>query len=111
MSDRTPVTFDAAENEPMRSGRRGVLDERALETGQVDPPVRVLADRDDVGDGLTPGQLVAVVLVGADEDDRSLVGRDVRAQRVAVVEVGRDPELEDVDELVDRRRSSPSRRR
>ena len=89
---------------------RGLL-ERALEARQVDPAVGVLADRDDVGDRLAPRQLVAVVLVRPDEDERPLVERDVRAQGVAVVEVVRDPQVEDVDELVDRRRSSPSRRR
>jgi hypothetical protein len=53
-------------------------------------PVGVLADGDDVGDRLAPGQLVGVVLEGADEDDRPLSRRDLLAQVVAVVEVARD---------------------
>ena len=73
-----------------------------FELGQIDPAVGVLADRDHVGDRLAPGQLVAVVLVGPDQDDRSLVGRDVGAQAVALVEAGRDAQLEDADEQVDR---------
>ena len=59
---------------------------------------------DHVGDRLAPGQLVGVVLVRADEDHRPLPGGDLLAQAVAVVELRRDAEAEDVDELVDRRR-------
>ena len=80
---------------------RGLL-ERALEAREVDAPVGVLADRDDIGDRLAPRQLVAVVLVRPDEHERTLVERDVRAQRVSVVEVVGDAQVEDVDELVDR---------
>ena len=79
-----------------------VLDERGLEPGEVDPAVVVLGDDDDVGQRLAPGQLVAVVLVGPDEHDRALGRRDRGAQVVPVVEVGRQPDLEAVDELVDR---------
>ena len=41
-----------------------------LEVLEVDATVTVLGDRDDVGARLTPRQLVGVVLVGPDEDDR-----------------------------------------
>ena len=61
-------------------------------------------DRDEVADRLAPRQLVAVVLERPDEDHRPLVGRDVPAQVVAIVEVGRQAQVEDVDEAVDRAR-------
>ena len=48
--------------------------------GEVDVAVGVLADRDDVGDRLAPGQLVGVVLVRPDEHDRPL-GRGIRERR------------------------------
>ncbi len=67
----------------------------------IDAAVLVLGDGHDVGDGLAPGQLVRVVLVGADEDDRPLVGRDVRRQPVPLVQVARQPQVEDVDQPVD----------
>ena len=67
-------------------------------------PSRVLADGHDLGDRLAPGQLVGVVLVGADEDDRPLLGRDDVAQPVAPIEVGGDAQVEDADELVHRGR-------
>ena len=57
-----PVTFEAAENEPIFSGRSRVAHELLRELLEVDVAVGVLADRDDVGDRLAPRQLVAVVL-------------------------------------------------
>ena len=57
----------------------GVAAELGLEVREVDPPVVVLADRDDVGAGLAPGQLVRVVLVGPDEDDGPLRARASRS--------------------------------
>jgi hypothetical protein len=57
-----------------------------VEPVEVDAPVGVLADRDDVGDRLAPWQLVRVVLVRADEHDRAFA----RVER------------EQADELVDR---------
>ena len=63
----------------------GVAGELVLEVLEVDPPLRVLADRHDLRARLPPRQLVGVVLVRADEDDRAL-------------------EIEDADELVDRAR-------
>ena len=65
-------------------------------------PIGVLADHDDVGDRLAPGQLVAVVLVRAEEHDRSLRGRYVPAELVAVLQLGWDAQTEDADEFVDR---------
>ena len=72
-----PVTFDAAENDPIFSGRSAWRDELGLERGEVDVAVGVLGDDDDVGDRLAPRQLVRVVLERADEDHRSLFGGDV----------------------------------
>ena len=80
----------------------GVGDELGLEPLEVDPPVVVLGDDDDVGQRLAPRQLVAVVLVRSDEHDRPLARRDQPGQVVAIVEVGRQADLEAVDELVDR---------
>ncbi len=71
---------------------------------EVDVAVGVLADGHDLGDRLTPGQLVGVVLEGADEDDGTCLDRDVAAQAEARVEVGRDAQVEDADELVHRGR-------
>ena len=70
----------------------GVAAQLGREVREVDPPVVVLADRDDVGAGLAPGQLVRVVLVGPDEDDGPL-----RAWAI---------EVEHPDELVDRGRAA-----
>ena len=54
----------------------GVALELLAEVVEGDPAVGVLVDGDDVGDGLAPADLVGVVLEGADEDDRTLVGGD-----------------------------------
>jgi hypothetical protein len=64
--------------------------------------VEVLRDDDDVGDRLTPGQLVGVVLVRADEHHRPRLGRDVAAQVMGVLKPAGDAQAEDADELVDR---------
>ena len=80
----------------------GVLTQRCLECVDIDVPVVVLADDDDVGDGLAPRQLVGVVLERADEHDRAFLGRDLRSEVVAIVEFGRDAKPEDGDHLVDR---------
>ena len=50
----------------------GVAAQLVLEVLEVDPAVVVLADGDDVGDGLAPRKLVGMVLVGPDEDHRPL---------------------------------------
>jgi hypothetical protein len=73
-----------------------------LQPRQVDPPILVLADRDHVDHGLPPRQLIRVVLVWPDEDDRPLIGRDVRPEAEALVQAGRDAQLEHADEEVDR---------
>ena len=62
------------------------------EVREIDTPFVVLADRDDVGAGFAPGQLVRVVLVGPDEDDGPLRARAI--------------EVEQPDELVDRGRAA-----
>ena len=106
-----PVTLEAAEKSPICSGRSRVRDELRLELREVDVAVGVLGDRHDVGDRLAPGQLVGVVLERPDEHHRPLVGRDRAAEVVAVVEVGREAQVEDADQLVDRAGRSRSRRR
>ena len=82
-------------------GSIDMLDEGSLETGEVDPAVVILGDHNDVGQRFAPGQLVAVVLIRADEHDRALGRRDRRAEVVAIVEIGRQADLETVDEPVD----------
>ncbi len=105
--DRVGVREDAGH---VRRGREaadpqrpvGVAHELLGQPRGVDVPVGALRDDHDVGDRLAPGQLVAVVLERADEDHGALVGRDARGQAVPVVEVGREAQVEDPDELVDR---------
>ena len=70
--DTMPVTFDAAENEPIFTGRSAYRDELRFEPCQVDVSVGVFGNRDDIGDRLAPRQLVGVVLERTDEDDRPL---------------------------------------
>ena len=64
-----------------------VAAELRFEVGDVDTAGGVLADGDDLRAGLPPRQLVRVVLVGADEDDRPLGARP--------------GEVEEADQLVD----------
>ena len=69
-----PVTFDAAENEPIMSRTVGVTDQLALEMFEIDVSVGVLVDDHHVGDRLAPRQLVGVVLVRSDEHHRAILG-------------------------------------
>ena len=96
------MTLLAAENDPINSGLAAYFVNCSSSTPRSMCPSRVLGDDHDVGDRLAPGQFVGVVLERADEHDRPLVCRDVRAQVVAVVELGRQAQPEDADELVDR---------
>ena len=73
---------------------------------QIEVPVGVLWDSDHIGDGLSPWELIAVVFVGADEDHGSFVHGHVIAEVVFVVEVGRYPQSEQTDDLVDSRSGS-----
>jgi hypothetical protein len=72
-----PVTLEAAEKLPISRGAPRVPGQLAAQVGQVDVAVGVLADDHDVGDGLAPRQLVGVVFVRADEDDRPFPGGDL----------------------------------
>ena len=82
----------------------GVLMKLALEAHGIDVAVGVLGNLHHIGDGLAPRQLVAVVLERADEHDRSLVARDLCRELPLQVEIGRDAQVEDADQLVDRAR-------
>ena len=89
--DRADVADDAGDVRRRREGadlQRPVRvgDELRLEAREVDPSVVVLRDHHDIRQRLAPGQLVAVVLVGADEDDRARRDGDRRPQVVAIVE-------------------------
>ena len=79
----------------------GMRGERDLKRRHVDAAVVILRDDDNIGQRFAPRQLVAVVLVRPDEDDRPLRRRDRRAEVVAIVEVGRQADLQAVDEFVD----------
>ena len=68
-----------------------VLAQLGVEVGEVDPPVRVLADGDDVGARLPPRQLVRVMLVRADEHDRPL-GTEVEEPRTSLSIAPVEPE-------------------
>ena len=100
--DTMPVTFDAAENDPIFSDRSAYVDQLGFEPGQVDVPVGVLGNGDDIGDRFAPRQFVGVMLERPDEDDRALAARDVLRQVEPVVEVGGEPQVHDPDQLVDR---------
>ena len=78
-----------------------VRDELTLKLLKIDAPVRVLVDRHDVRDRLTPRELVGVVLVGADEDDRAPLLRDGVTQIELAVELVGQRDVERVDQLVD----------
>ena len=95
-----PVTLEAAEQDDLQ-GPSGILLQSFSQDGQGDVAVEVLRDNDDVGDRLAPRQLVGMVLVGPDEDDRSGVGRDVLREVVGVLELAGDAQAEDPDQLVD----------
>ena len=73
-----------------------MLDERSLERREIDPSIMVLGHRHDLGDRFPPRQLVGMMLVGTDEHDRSITRRDAFAQPIPIVEVGGQPQLEDV---------------
>ena len=68
-----------------------------LEVLDVDAALRVLADGDDLGDRLAPGQLVGVVLVGPDEDHRSLAALEPQHADELVDGPGRAGAAEDDD--------------
>ena len=66
--------------------------------------VGVLGNHHDVGDRLTPRQLVRVVLERPHEHHGALTVRDVRREPVPVVERRGEAQAEDPDQLVDRSR-------
>ena len=74
VSETMPVTFEAAEKLPMRSGRPAWPASSSLELAEVDVAVGVLADHHHLGDRLAPGQLVGVVLERPGEHHRPLPG-------------------------------------
>src|SRR6266851_3205951 len=78
-----------------------VADQLLLQMVPVDVTIVVLVDYDHVRDGLSPRKLVGVVLVRADEDNRTLRSWDQRHEVITVVEVGRYAQVEDVDHAVD----------
>src|SRR3569623_3568866 len=81
---------------------RGEAHELLLEVRESDVTIGILVDHDDIGDRLAPRQLVGVMLERADEHDRALGFGDAVRELVARVEIGRDAQLQDVDQLVDR---------
>jgi hypothetical protein len=63
-----------------------VRDQLALEDSNIDVAIRILRNDDDVGDGLSPGQLVRVMLERSGEDDRAGFRRYRGAQPMAVLQ-------------------------
>ncbi len=84
----------------------GVELELRAQVVEVEAAVGILADDAQLGDRLAPRKLVGVVLVGPDEDDRPLAGRDERRQAVALLEALGDPQAERPHDLVDRGRGA-----
>ena len=105
-ADRVRVGDDAGH---VAGGAEGADQQRAVaefleplaKDVQIQVPVGVLGDRDHIGDGFPPGELVAVVFVGADEDHGSFRCGHVIAEVVLVVEVGWYPKPEQADDFVD----------
>ena len=80
-----------------------------FEIGQVHMPVGILADDDDVGNRLAPGQLIGVMLVRPYKDNGSLRLRNSRGELETFVQPGRDAQLQNPDQLVHRcRRPGPA---
>ena len=102
VSETMPVTFDAAENDPIFSGRSAYRSSSSRSWARSMWPSRSSRIVTTSAIDSRHGQLVAVVLVRADEHDRALVRRDPRAQVPAVVEVGGDAQVEHVHQAVDR---------
>ena len=80
----------------------GMPAQPGLQVRQVDVPVGVLSDDDDVRDRLAPRQLIAVVLERTDEHDGPFPLRDRPRQPIAIVELGRHSKAEHAHELVHR---------
>jgi hypothetical protein len=73
-----------------------------LEVLDGDAPLLVEVDLDHGRDRLDPRKLVGMVLVGSDEDHRTLCFRDVRRESVLALKRLGDANAEKADELVDR---------
>ena len=69
---------------------------------EIDAAVQILVNRHHVADGLAPRQFVRVVFVRTDEHHGTLVGGDLPGQAVLLVEVVRDPQIENADQAIDR---------
>ena len=88
----TPVTFDAAEK--TRSSARGLRSARARRADARRRAVRcVLADGDDVGGRLAPGQLVGMVLERPHEHDGTRPSAQLQdADEPSIAPVAPDPQ-------------------
>ena len=78
-----------------------MLAQGCLERLEVDVAVAILRDRDEIGDGLAPRQLIAVVLEGPDEDDGTLRRGNRGTESITSIEVGRDAQVEDAYQPID----------
>ncbi len=106
VSETMPVTLEAAEKEPILSGRSAYFSSCSASSSWSMRPSASSWMVTTSAIGLAPRDLVGVVLVGAEEHHRSLRRRDVRGQVVLVVEHRRDPQAEDADQLGDRARAA-----
>ncbi len=96
-----PVTFDAAENDPIRVDRSAMANQLAFEVLEAHVTVGVFVDDDDIGDRLAPRQFVGMVFVRPDEHDRPIRRRDRLGEVIPVVECRRDLQAEHAEQLGD----------
>ena len=94
VSEMIPVTFEAAENDPIFIGRSPYSTSRACSSVRLILAVKIPVILYDVGDGLPPGQLVGMMLVWTDEDHWPLVWRYLVDEVVGIVEGSGEPDLE-----------------
>jgi len=67
----------------------------------VNAPITVLGNQDHVGDALAPGQFIGMMLVGPDKNHRTFVGRNPLGQAIPGIKILREPQIQNIDELVD----------
>ena len=80
----------------------GELDQARFKVFEVYMAVCVLVDLDHSGNGLTPTELVGMMLVWTDEDHRPVLLGDVRAESETIIEGCGNSNPEDRDQPVDR---------
>jgi hypothetical protein len=95
-----PVTLEAAENEPIFSGRSWKRMSSASSRALSMWPSRSSGITTTSAIVSRHGSSLEWCSNGPDEHDRPLRRRDLVGEAVRVVELGRDPDAEDTDDLV-----------